>query len=181
MDGRKRPAAQPLRRKGKSKVIPGEEFWSRVHKTDGCWIWTGGNRGNGYGTFWAQGKRYYAHRYAYYLASGKMPEGIILHACDNTICVRPDHLSEGTQADNVIDMWHKGRGVPPPRHVGESHPYAKLTEETVRQIRQQYDSGHYTQSELARAHGIGRTAVGCVVRHETWRHVGDPQTTKAAA
>lgn len=157
------------------------EFWSRVEKSDGCWKWTGGTRGNGYGTFWVNRKRYYAHRYSFFLTHGTMPTGVILHACDNPICVRPAHLSEGTQADNVIDMWSKGRGVAPPLHIGEGHHQTRLNSATVRQIREQYASGLYTQAQLASEHGMSPTSIGQIVRHETWRHVGSPEIQKVAA
>ncbi|MFI2616710.1 HNH endonuclease [Streptomyces sp. NPDC018584] len=157
------------------------EFWSRVEEKDGCWEWTGGTRGNGYGTFWVDRKRYYAHRYAFFLTHDRMPTGVILHACDNPICVRPDHLSEGTQADNVIDMWSKGRGVAPPLHIGESHPQAQLTATTVLRIREQYASGQYTQAGLAHEYAVSPASIGAIVRHESWRHVGGPENQKVAA
>ncbi|MDJ0463170.1 HNH endonuclease [Streptomyces sp. H27-C3] len=157
------------------------EFWSRVDRTEDCWTWTGGTRGNGYGTFWVDRKRYYAHRYSYFLTRGQMPTGVILHACDNPICVRPDHLSEGTQADNVIDMWAKGRGVPPPVHFGENHHHARLTEAVVLDIRRQYASGQYSQQKLAEEYGMGRASIGDIVRCHTWRHVGGPTPQRTAA
>ncbi|WP_409238318.1 HNH endonuclease [Streptomyces sp. PA5.6] len=157
------------------------EFWSRVKLSNDCWEWTGGTRGKGYGTVWIDRKRYYAHRYAFFLTHGRMPTGVILHACDNPICVRPAHLSEGTQAENVIDMWSKGRGVAPPLHLGESHHQARLTAATVLRIREQYASGQYTQACLATEYAVSPASIGQIVRHESWRHVGGPAHQKVAA
>ncbi|MEU7147078.1 HNH endonuclease [Streptomyces sp. NPDC045456] len=155
-----------------------EAFWSRVHKTDTCWEWTGGTRGNGYGTYWANGTRYYAHRYSYYLTHGVMPAGVILHHCDFPLCVRPDHLADGTQADNIVDMWAKGRGVAPPLHIGEAHHQTRLTKADILRIRAQYAAG-IPQQTLADQYGLARSTVGKIVRLQSWRHIH--AQTKAAA
>lgn len=75
-----------------------------------CWIWTGPTNNHGYGRF---GGSRYAHRVSYQLAHGPIPPGmVVLHRCDNPPCVNPDHLSLGTQRDNVRDMVTKGRHNP---------------------------------------------------------------------
>lgn len=104
-----------------------ERFWSKVEKTDGCWIWKANLHKQGYGFFKIGQKNYLAHRVAYALVTGEEldPEIKLLHSCDNTSCVNPMHLSKGTQRENVMDMVNKGR------HVGCS----KLTDDQVRAIR----------------------------------------------
>lgn len=85
-------------------------FWQNVQKTDTCWLWTGSVSGNGYGTIYADGKREGAHRVAWMLANGAIPNGLLVrHKCDNPICVRADHLELGTGADNMRDMIERGR------------------------------------------------------------------------
>lgn len=82
----------------------------RVVTTEsGCWEWTGW-RAHGYGYFFHEGKDQRAHRVSYELFVGSIPDGlVVMHSCDNRPCVNPDHLSVGTQADNVRDMVAKGR------------------------------------------------------------------------
>ena len=86
-----------------------EAFLSRVdtRPDDGsaCWIWRGGRDTAGYGRF--GGTR--AHRVAYELLVGPIPEGLVVrHTCDVPMCVRPSHLLLGTQADNVRDAVERG-------------------------------------------------------------------------
>jgi HNH endonuclease len=78
---------------------PEERFWARVVKSEGCWEWNGyqlvrrGHR-TGYGKFGVTSKiTVQAHRFAYELCVGPIPEGhIVHHTCENFACVRPDHL-----------------------------------------------------------------------------------------
>lgn len=77
---------------------------------DGCHIWVGGKRAGRYGAFKFEGIQVSAHRFAYELAHGPVAEWLcVLHKCDNGLCVNPDHLFLGTQADNVDDMISKGK------------------------------------------------------------------------
>jgi hypothetical protein len=85
-------------------------FWAKVHRSDGCWEWTG-KRANGYGRFVTPpGRRMWgAHRFSWIVANGPIPDGLwVLHHCDNKPCVRPDHLFLGTHTDNMRDAWRKG-------------------------------------------------------------------------
>ena len=94
-----------------------ENFWAHVQKMpgeDACWIWTGRRGGTmGYGftqTPRPEHRIVSAHRTAYELCKGKVPDGLcVLHKCDNPPCVNPDHLWLGTQSDNARDMVAKGR------------------------------------------------------------------------
>ncbi len=75
-----------------------------------CWEWQGHVSSRGYGRFRDAKRVTAAHRIAYELAKGPIPDGlVVMHACDNRRCVNPSHLSVGTYADNNRDMMAKGR------------------------------------------------------------------------
>ena len=83
-----------------------ERFWSRVQKTDGCWLWTAGKNNNGYGWFKVNGKMVLAHRFSYELHIGPIPEGLVLdhvkaRGCTNRTCVNPAHLEPVTIGENT--------------------------------------------------------------------------------
>lgn len=80
-------------------------FWVRVEKGDGCWLWHG-TRCDGYGHFRGHGKSRGAHRIAYELLIGPVPEGLELdHLCRNRGCVNPAHLEPVTHEEN----WRRGQ------------------------------------------------------------------------
>lgn len=87
-----------------SQRTPEQRFWSYVDKTGSCWLWTGSvNAKTGYARFMAApGRRMDAHRYAFELANGSIPEGHdVHHACHVRHCVRPDHLQATTRSENL--------------------------------------------------------------------------------
>ena len=81
-----------------------EKFWSRVEKTDGCWLWTGHTGAKGYAARIGINGRYEpAYRIAFCLAGGVIPAGFELdHLCRNPRCVRPDHLEAVSHRENVL-------------------------------------------------------------------------------
>ena len=91
-----------------------KRFFRKVRKTNSCWEWTGAVAGNNkYGAFWDGEKVVRAHRFSYEIHKGMLQEGkIIMHSCDNPVCVNPDHLSVGTQSENMKDCAAKGRRKP---------------------------------------------------------------------
>lgn len=146
-----------------------ERFFSHVKmgKPDECWLWTGATSGNGYGNF----DNKIASRVAYLLEYGTFPEELlVLHKCDTPRCVNPSHLFLGTALDNAQDMISKGRanriGSP-----GSTHPFAKLTEKQVTEMRQLYDSGKLTQTQLALRYKVKRNTVSMIVNRVRWKHL----------
>jgi hypothetical protein len=94
-----------------------ERFFQKVREDEsGCHLWMGARNIWGYGRHKVDGKTCAAHRTAWGLANGSIPEGLlVLHHCDNPCCVNPDHLYVGTQADNMRDMFARGRDPAKPK------------------------------------------------------------------
>lgn len=77
---------------------------------DGCWEYNWARDANGYGRIGWQNRTWLAHRAAYALLVGPIPEGAhICHVCDNPPCCNPDHLFIGDAKSNLADMAAKGR------------------------------------------------------------------------
>lgn len=85
-----------------------DRFWSKVEKTDTCWLWLGGKTPDGYGRFWLDGRNRPAHRVAYMWLVGEIQSGLQLdHLCRVHNCVRPAHLEPVSQQENI----HRGQGL----------------------------------------------------------------------
>jgi len=111
-------------------------------------------------------KHLLVHRVSYEWARGAIPEGVlVLHSCDNRLCVNPQHLRLGTHQDNMDDMVRAGRQR---SERGAAHAQAKLTPEAVSEIRDRYAEGGVTQKVLAEEYGISSTHIGRILRLERW-------------
>jgi len=112
-----------------------------------CHIWTG-CLALGYGQISYDGKVRRAHRLSFYLTHGRWPVGCVMHRCDNTACVNPEHLVEGTQLDNIADRCSKRRSA-----RGERSGQAKLSDDEVREIVHARDMG-VRATDLATKYGV---------------------------
>lgn len=76
-------------------------FWDKVEKTDSCWIWTASSTPKGYGAFRVNGRLRPAHRHAWELANGTIPDGLVVdHTCYVRRCVNVAHMRLVTAGQN---------------------------------------------------------------------------------
>jgi hypothetical protein len=175
------------------KRIPfADRFWTKVHKTDGCWLWTGTKHDHGYGRIRHiddEGRRHdlYAHRIAWEQASGReLADGEdVCHTCDIPNCVRNDeegsyevngrsfvrygHLFAAGAPVNFEDRDAKDRV----RH-GSRHPCAKLSESDIGRIFVLAHSGAISHRGIARAFKVSHSTIEDVLRRRTWKRA-DPK------
>jgi hypothetical protein len=152
-------------------------FWSKIltGEIDECWECVGMRLGKDgrYGRFEVKRKIFLAHRVSFQLYHNRLiKKGMnICHKCDNTSCVNPHHLFEGTQQDNMTDMWIKGRGKVV-GSKGEKNNLSKLKEFQVKEIRAKYAAGGTTYKKLAKEYNVrDKSTIGDIINHKTWKHV----------
>ena len=115
--------------------------WSLSDKLDhlsmpepnsGCQLWLGCTYRHGYGQINWRGRARAAHRLAWEVANGPIPDGLVVcHRCDVAGCINPQHMWLGTQADNIRDMMSKGRS----RHSKGVPRRSKISDEQVAAIK----------------------------------------------
>jgi hypothetical protein len=146
-------------------------FWQYVDTEGygGCWFWTGAKVPDGYGHVNLSGKQMAAHRAAWELTYGPIPDGLcVLHHCDNRACVKPTHLWLGTKKDNALDMTIKGRNF---LAFGATNGRTILTDHEVRTLKRMYASGKYSANKLARIFVVSRRTVQNILTGKIWKHV----------
>jgi hypothetical protein len=147
-----------------------ERFWAKVDTSGDCWVWTGSVDRVGYGKISLSAREGWirAHRASWELHHGPIPPGLfVCHRCDNPPCIRPDHLFLGTHAENMRDASRKGRV-----HLGERDGQAKLTAQSVVEIRTRYAAGGVTMAALGAAYGVNPSTIHDAIHGIQWGHVG---------
>lgn len=172
------------------------KFWAKVKRlgADDCWPWVGTKMLGGYGLFdrnrGGNRKAVRAHRLAFLLSGGCIPEGMMLrHKCDNRICCNPSHLIPGTAKENSSDMVSRGRhwtqqrpqdvprGAnhwvarrgPGPLVRGSKHHNSKLTESKVAKIRKLYQTGEWSQRGLAAKFSVSQGTIWQIIAGNRWK------------
>lgn len=153
----------------RTTTTPIDRFWKYLDAgaLSNCWEWMGALR-NGYGVMSIGGKVVYTHRFSYELHYGPLAPGVqALHKCDNRKCCNPYHLFAGTHADNMKDMYAKGRGT------GGAKKGCKpvvLTEDDVLEIRRLVAEG-VRYPVLSEQFGVTTSNISMIVTRKRWKHL----------
>lgn len=136
----------------------------------GCWIWVGARISTGYGCVRINKKTFTTHRLSWRIKHGHEAPRYVCHTCDVRLCCNPDHLFDGSQADNMQDAKGKGRHKPPPLLRAENHPRSKLTWGDVDLIRNHSES----IPKAAARFGVARSLIGDIRNNKRWKEQWRP-------
>ena len=154
-------------RKAKRLANIGIWFWEKVDRSGGetaCWPWQASGLPAGYGRFLVNGHHVMAHRTAYSLTYGPIPDGsFVCHHCDNPPCCNPSHLFLGDHSANMRDRQSKGR-----YSNGEKHHAARLSQQDVDAIRVRLTAGEAAWA-ISRDYPVHPTAIYRIRNGKTWR------------
>lgn len=127
----------------------------------GCWECISHSiNWDGYTQMRVKGRTARLHRVVFELEREKIkPGNVVIHKCDNPRCFNPDHLSQGTQRDNVLDMVRKGRGYD---RRGTRNPRSILTERDVYEIKHFLKFTKFLQREIAALYGVDKSAISLI-------------------
>lgn len=152
-----------LQQRFHEKVIPVTE--------SGCWIWIGATCSGGYGQMKIARKKKLAHRMSWIVNRGDIPDGLdVLHRCDVTCCVNPDHLFLGNDSDNQRDSFSKGRAYFNRRNILRDRipHFSKLTPDQVISIREKHG---VTLKVLANEFGVSQSQISSIRSRRYWKHI----------
>lgn len=118
-------------KQAKMAALLGAAFWHKVDRTGECWLWTGRGDAGGYGRVHYDGRDGYAHRLAYELLVGAIPDGLVIdHLCRVRNCVNPAHLEVVTQRENILRSDGAGAVNARKTHCKRGHEFTP--ENTIR-------------------------------------------------
>lgn len=157
---------------------------------NGCWIWTKAIDQKGYGRIVIQKQQLGAYVASWRIHNGgdNVPQGLcVMHSCDNSKCINPDHLKLGTHQQNMLHAFAVGRlNVSKTKCSQVEKPCSKkLTQSEVIEIRRLSEVEKLAYKEIAGRFKCSRLTVSKIVRRIThslikgpngWRPVTDEVT-----
>lgn len=140
-----------------------EKFWAKVNirAPDECWEWLAFKLSSGYGRFRVGDKIELAHRVAWSIINGSIPEGkLILHKCDNRSCCNPNHLYCGNYSDNISDRSLRYTG-----YIGGGCRSNMFSKGEIDFIKTSVGQG-CTQQSIANLYGVSQSYISRIIADE---------------
>ena len=139
-----------------------------------CWLWRGKLREGAYPDVHVAADEatrlgfrpgsVIASRYVAALFKGRVARGVVvMHGCDNPLCLNPNHLTLASQQENIRDAMNKGRL----RRRGTR----RLSAAQVSDVRTRVTRGE-TSRAIAGALGLSLRTVRAVALGQTYREAG---------
>lgn len=156
-------------------MVEKKRFDSKWQQDGGCWVWTGAKTG-GYGAIWVGDNIQLAHRVAWCLYKGEIPDGkYVLHknndgSSHRRDCVNPEHLYIGTAKDNAMDMVEVG-AYSKKSPCGEQHGRSKLSRDDAEEIIKLCEESDMAQQEIADMFGVSQSTVSEIKTGVKWPHL----------
>ena len=146
-----------------------EDVLRNTKRNGSCMEWQGGANKEGYAACAAYGlfSSQLLHREVFALVKKERPP-VVMHACDNPLCINPKHLFAGTPESNLLDKLLKQRQA-----KGEHNGRAKLTEGDVKEIRLMRKVYLCSYKQIENRFDISRTTVWRVLSETNWRSNGN--------
>lgn len=132
------------------------------YNDNGCLISTGHSLVSGYPHINRDNKRWVLSRWIFFINFGFVPK-IVMHSCDNPLCINPLHLLPGDEKLNSLDMVKKGRS---PKNTNLN----KLNDKKVRQIKLRLLQGE-TLMSLAKKYKVSKRMILFIKQGKKWKHV----------
>ena len=156
-----------------------DRLWSKINvpkNLDGtdniniCWIHSNAQNKDGYTHMKINNITYHTHRIVYECYNGPINKCMVVcHSCDCPNCVNPNHLWEGTHAENVADKMSKGRQA-----KGSVVHTAVLTEDGVYDILEGIHNNKFkSTSDILKVYPVKLCTLHFLLLGKTWTYTSD--------
>lgn len=140
---------------------------SHITSKKDCWITDHKIDVNGRPRIFFDGKSYILARIVYELYKGDFPKNLfVCHTCDNPLCINPEHLYIGDNAENGRNRKRRNRQAKGSK-IGQS----KLNETQVLEIKQLLIEGKLSLRQIGNRFGVSATTITLINNGKSWTHV----------